>query len=218
MTYPPTGPNPSQPGGESYGAPQQGAPQYGGQPQYGAPQYGAPQYGGQPQAGYPAAPPAYGAAPWGNQRPGTATAAGVLGIIFTAIGFLGAAFTVIVLTGAAESSAFAAVGIDGFPFVLSLVAAVAMLVASVMGFIGAIQLLSGKSNQMLVLATFIYIGSRVLSLISDLIFTDGNAAGTVIVSALIGLVLAVVLIVLARGNDVQQWLARKQAENAAGHF
>ena len=208
MTHPPTGPTQSHPGGD----------QYGGQPQYGAPQYGAAQYGGAPQPGYPSAPPAYGGAPWGDQRPGTATTASVLGIIFSALGFLSAALTVVVLTGAAETSLFTQSGIDGFPLVLVIIAAVAWLVASVMGFIGAIQLLAGKSNKLLILATFIYLGSQVLSLIAELMFTGGDGAGTTIVSALVGVVLAVVLIVLARGNDVQQWLARKNAQQAAGQY
>ncbi|MFV0532361.1 MAG: hypothetical protein ACK5MR_01750 [Cumulibacter sp.] len=214
MTYPPTGPNPSQSGGDAAGTPQYGAPQYGA-PQYGAPQYGAPQYGGAPMPGYPAAPPP-GGGQWGLQRPGTATAAGVLGIIFTTIGFFAGAFNVIVLTGAAESDLFAVV--DGFPMVLYVIAAIGMLVASVMGFIGAIQLLSGKSNQMLILATIIYLASRVISLLADLIFADGNATGTLLVSALVGIVLAIVLIFLARGSDVQQWLEQKKAATSAGAF
>ena len=122
------------------------------------------------------------------------------------------------LTGAAEASLFTQSGIDGFPLVLVIIAAVAWLVASVMGFIGAIQLLAGKSNKLLILATFIYLGSQVLSLIAELMFTGGDGAGTTIVSALVGVVLAVVLIVLARGNDVQQWLARKNAQQAAGQY
>lgn len=236
MTYPPTGPTPSQPTGESYGAgqygaPQQGAPQYGqhgDQQQYGAPQYGghpqggqqygAPQYGGQQGGGYPVAPQAYGNAPWSDRRPGSATAAGVMGIIFTALGFLGAAVSVVVLTGAAEASLFAQAGIDGFPLVLTIISAVALLVASVIGFIGAIQLLSGKSNKLLLLGTYIYLGSQLLSLIANLMFTGGDDVATTIVSSLIGVVLGVVLIVLARSSDVQQWLARKNAQQAAGQF
>ncbi|WP_134322480.1 proline-rich domain-containing protein [Cumulibacter soli] len=199
MTYPPTGPNPSQSGGDAAGVPQ----------------YGAPQYGGAPMPGYPAAPPPVGGQ-WGVQRPGTATAAGVLGIIFTTVGFFAGAFNVIVLTGAAESDLFAVV--DGFPMVLYMIAAIGMLVASVMGFIGAIQLLSGKTNQMLILATVIYVASRVLAVIGDLVFYNGNRAAEMLVSALVGIVLAIVLIFLARGSDVQQWLERKKAATSAGAF
>lgn len=230
MTYPPTGPTPSQPGSDQGGAGQYGQqPQHEqyGQQQYGQPPYGQPQYGEQPQygqqqygqqPGYPVAPQAYGGAPWGNQRPGTATAAGVLGIIFTALGFLTGAFSIIVLTGAADASLFAQAGIDGFPLVLYIVASIALLIAAVMGFIGAIHLLSGKSNQLLIIATYVYLGSRVLSLIADLMYTGGDAVGTQLTSALVGIVLAVVLLALARGKDVQQWLVRKNAERAAGHF
>lgn len=204
MTNPPTGPQ--HPGS---------APE---PPQYGAPQYGAPQYGGAPQPGYPAAPQAYGSAPWSNQRPGSGTAAGVLGIIFTVFGFFSGAMSVIALTGAAEMSAFAVLGVDGFPLVLLVIASIALLAASVVGFLGAIQLLSGKSNQMLLLGTYIFIGSRVLSLIAGLMVTDGEGAGQQMVSALIGIVLAVVLVVLARGADVTRWLEQKKAQQAAGYY
>lgn len=211
--------------GQQYGgAPQQGygqqgyGQQYGGAPQqYGGQQgYGQQGYGQQYGGGFPAAPQAYGHAPSGK-RPGTATTAGVLGFIFGTFGFFGSAYTLIGLTAGTEAGAFGvSSGVEGFTLVLLFLSSIAILVASVMVFIGAVQLMSGKTNKWIVLAAIIYIAGQLIGVIALFtVTTDGVA--TTIVLFFVAILLAGLLIFLAKSSDVTKWLARKQAARAAGY-
>lgn len=203
------------------GYPQQGYPQQGYGQQQGYPQQGYPQqgYGQQGPGGYQGAP-AYAAQPgFGGgkpSRPGTATTAGVLGFIFGTIGFLWSAWLLVVLTGATESGVFGST--DGFPLVLLFLATIATLVASVLVFIGAVQLMSGKTNKLMLLSCFIFIGGQLLYLLASLIGSSGDGIATLIVGFLISILLAVLLIFLANNGDVVKWLERMKAGRAAGYF
>lgn len=211
-------------GQPQYGAPQYGAPQYGAgqgyaEPQYGAPQYaagqyGAPQYGG----GYPAAPQAYGQAGPSGRRPGSATAAAVLGFIFGTIGFFTAAYMLVALTGAAEGGLFGFLdGENTFALVLVFISTILWLVASVLVFVGAVQLIGGKSSKGVVIATIMYIVAQLIALIAVLIVGGGDGIATLIVSFIISILIAGVLLFLAKSSDVEKWIARKSAARAAGY-
>ncbi|WP_199849471.1 hypothetical protein [Blastococcus sp. Marseille-P5729] len=202
--------------GQQYGGQQYGGQQYGGQQYGGAPQYGGQQGYGQQYGGFPPAPQGYGQPPSGN-RPGTATAAAVLGFVFGTIGFFISAYALILLTGAAESGLFGSGSIDGFPLVLQFVSVIGIVVASLMVFFGAIQLLGGKTNKWIVLAAIIYIVSQLLGLISSLIALEGEGIATLLVYFIISILLAGLLIFLAKSKDVEKWLARKEAARAAGY-
>lgn len=194
--------------GQQYGQSQQ----YGQQPGYGQ-QYGAPQYGG-----YPAAPQAYGQGAPSGRRPGTATAAAVLGFIFGTIGFFASAYTLVALTGGAESGVFGfGSGDQDFAIVLLFLSTGLIVVASVLVFIGAVQLIGGKTNKLVVLATLIYIVGQLLSIVAFLILGSGDGVATVIVTFIVSLLLAGVLLFLAKNSDVDKWLARKSAARAAGY-
>lgn len=190
-------------------------PGYGQQPQYGAPQYGAPQqYGG----GYPVAPQAYGQAGPSGKRPGTATAAAVLGFIFGTIGFFFGAYSLVALTGASDSGLFGYTsGDQDFAIVLSFVSTILIVIAAVIVFVGAVQLLSGKSNKFVVIATLMYIVGQLIGMVAILILASGDGVATLIVSFIVSLLLAGVLLFLAKSSDVDKWLARKSAARAAGY-
>lgn len=191
--------------GQQYGAPQQQG--------YGQ-QYGAPQQG---YGGFPAAPQAFGGAPSG-QRPGTATTAGVLGFIFGTFGFFVSAYTLIGLTGAAEGGLFGSTSTQGgFTIVLLFISTIAILVASILVFIGAVQIMSGKTNKWIVLAAIVYIGGQLIGLIAVLVGGGTDGIATLMVAFLVSMLLAGLLIFLAKGQDVEKWLARKNAARAAGY-
>lgn len=216
-----------------YGQPQYGGQsQYGGQPQYGQqPQYGGqpgygqqPQYGGQPgygqpqPGGYPPAPQGYGQAAPSGARPGTATAAAILGFIFGTIGFIISAYALVLLTGASDAGIFGmAGGGAGFALVLIFISTIAIVVASVLVFIGAVQLISGKTNKWVLLATIIYLAGQFIGMIATLIGSGGEGVATVIVTFIVSSLMAGVLLFLAKNSDVERWLARKNAARAAGY-
>lgn len=177
----PTGPDPDQPQG-GFGAPQQ--PPAGYQPGYqqGYQQgYGAPQ---QP-AGYDPAPAYPGGPSAGGQRPGTVTAAAVIGIVLGVLGLLsllaiGLVFQVDVLLG-----------------VLTLVS---VAVAAVL-LLGGIQTMQGKSPRLLLLISYVAIGVNVLTMI----WSATQGAG--IFSGLLGFIIPGVVVFLLLNPQSKQYYA-----------
>ncbi|WP_194291447.1 DUF4064 domain-containing protein [Cumulibacter manganitolerans] len=208
------------------GYPQQGYGQQGygqqgyGQQGYGQPQYGAQQgYGQQQYGGFPAAPQAYGQATSG-QRPGTATTAGVLGFIFGSFGILGYGWILIALTGATESGGQGMFGDaqSGIASAFLWIWVLGGLAAAVLVFIGAIQLMGGKTNKPIVISAIVYIAAQLCFLIAMLVGTGGQVPiGTMIVSFVVSCLFAGLVLFLAKSKDVEKWLARKTAARAAGY-
>ncbi|GAB3302173.1 hypothetical protein [Epidermidibacterium keratini] len=226
QSYPQSGSQPAQSGyGDQYGTQQYGTQQYGqqgyGQQGYGQ-QYGQQGYGqqGYGQQGYGQGMPQYAGGFGGQQtmsRPGMATAAGVIGIIFGALGFFSSAYLLVVLTAGSESGAFGISG-DGDAFlVMSFIAAVGWVVSSVLVFVGAIQILSGKNNKLIVISCIIYIVAQIVWLVGILTISEGEGIATVLVALIISLLLAGMLAFFAKNGDVENWLARKRAAEAAGY-
>jgi hypothetical protein len=176
----PTDPDKNQPHG-SYGPPQQ--PPAGYTPGY-QPGYGAPQQPG----GFEPAPSYSGGPAAGGQRPGTVTAAAVIGIVLGVLGLLsllaiGLVFDVDVLLGV---------------LTLLSVAVAAVLLA------GGIQTLQGKSPRLLLLGSYGSIGLQVLSLIWSV--ANGFDIG---VTSLLGFVLpALIAFLLMRPEAKQHYAAR----------
>ena len=118
------------------------APQ--GQPGWGAPQ--APGDGYTPAPSYSAAPAGYGAT---AQRPGTVTAAAIIGIVIGALGVLGV---------------FALGVYFAFDTVLGLLSLLGVI-AAVVTLIGGIQAIQGKSPRLLLLGSYASIAVQLLMLI-----------------------------------------------------
>ncbi|MGY1739876.1 MULTISPECIES: hypothetical protein [unclassified Blastococcus] len=165
-------------------SPPYGAPQ--GQPGYGAPQpgYGAPQPGYGPPQGYGG----YGGP--AGQRPGMATAAAIIGIVW---GGLGTLFGLLVM--------LAAFGL-GAAFV-GLIALVSLAFSALLLWAG-IQVLQGRSPRLLLLISYVAIGLAVLSLVASLIQDGGSAA-----SSVLGFVIPGVIIGLLFQQPVKQYYAAR---------
>jgi hypothetical protein len=157
----------STPTGSEQNYPQGGAPQ-GGQPGWSAPppppaEYNPPGYSPQ---GYGAAPgydPAqsYAGGPPPGQRPGTVTAAAVIGIVWGAIGAL---FGLLLMFAAFALGA----ALAGLILLVSTALSVALIVAGV-------QVLQGKSPRLLLLLSYLAIALSVLTLIVALVAEGGSA-------------------------------------------
>jgi hypothetical protein len=174
-----------------------------GQPGWSAPQ-GPPQGYGQAPQGYGEAPQAYGAAPQGyggpapaysgapdsgtGQRPGTVTAAAIIGIVIGALGLLS-------IFGIGLVFAFDAV--LGILSLLSIVAAAVLVV-------GGIQTLQGKSPQLLILGSYASIGIQLLSLIWALV-----AGWGFLFVGLLGFVLPILIVALLRQPPAKQYYASR---------
>jgi hypothetical protein len=193
MSSPTSGSDPNHPQGSApQGQPGWSAPQ--GPPQgYGqAPQgYGqAPQGYGQAPQGYGGPAPAYSGAPDGGtgQRPGTVTAAAIIGIVIGALGVLS-------VFGLGVLFAFDAVlGILGL---LSVVAAAVLVV-------GGIQTLQGKSPQLLILGSYASIGIQLLTLIWALV-----AGWGFLFAGMLGFVLPILIVALLRQPPAKQYYASR---------
>jgi hypothetical protein len=199
------GSDPNYPQGNPQGQPGWGAPQgppegYGTPGQgYGAPGqgYGAPGQGyGTPGQGYEAAP-SYSGSPAGyggpgGQRPGQVTAAAIIGIV---IGGIGSLFGLLGLL--ALGLIFAANALLGILFLLSLVAAVVVLV-------GGIQTIQGKSPRLLLLGSYASIGLQVLSLIISVAVGEGFSF-----VSLLGFVLPILIVFLLMQPQSKQYFASR---------
>ena len=163
-------PDPNQP---PYGQPGYGAPQ--GQPGYGP----APSYGG-PPAGY--------GAPSG-QRPGSATAAAIVAIVWGGLGLL---LGLLALTIAFDIGA-----VYGLIFLLSIAMSAALLAAGIM-------VLQGKSPKLLLIISYVAIGINVVALIISLAQDGGQAF-----SGVLGFVLPAIIVGLLMQAPVKQYYASR---------
>jgi hypothetical protein len=177
----PTGPDQNYPHG--------GAPQ--GQPGWGVPQQ--PPAGYNPPPGYPAGydpAPSYPGGPAAGRRPGSVTAAAVIGIVW---GSLGALFGLLVTLGAFALG----LPVAGLLFLLSTVLSVALLVAGV-------QVLQGKSPRLLLMLSYVAIALSLVSLIVSLVAEGGNAF-----NGILGIVIPGVIVFLLKQPQSQQYFASR---------
>ena len=168
--------------GSDQNAPQGGPAQ--GQPAWGAPQEPGP---GAPVGHTPA--PAYSGAPApAGQRPGTVTAAGVIGIVWGALGLL---FGLLAL-----AISFAIGALLGLLVLVSVAVSAALLWAG-------IQVIQGRSPRLLLLISYAAIGINLLTMIL------GIAQGASIVSYLLGFVVpGIVVFLLWRPQSKEYYAAR----------
>jgi hypothetical protein len=167
--------------------PQGGAPQ--GEPGWGAPQ--TPGQGYDPAPSYSGPPAGYGAP--AGQRPGTVTAAAIIGIVW---GGLGALFGLLVT--------FAAFGLGaalaGLIFLISTAFSVALLM-------GGIFVLQGKPPKLLLYASYAAVAIGVLSFIISLAATGGS-----VFNGILGIVIAgAVVFLLMQPQSKQYFAARSQS-------
>jgi hypothetical protein len=170
------------PGSENY--PQGAAPQ--GQPQWNAPQQPGPS-GYDPAPNYSGAPAGYGG-PTG-QRPGTVTAAAIIGIVW---GALGALFGLLAMT-----VAFALNGLLGVIVLVALLLAVALLV-------GGIFALQGKSPKILLYTSYIAIAINVIELIVSIAQNGGSAF-----TGILGFILPGIIVFLLLQPQSKQYYASR---------
>jgi hypothetical protein len=171
----------SSPTGSDPNYPQGAAPQ--GQPGWGAPQQPAPGYDPAPSyAGQPA-----GAA---NQRPGLITAAAIVGIVW---GGLGALFSLLLMLAAFGLGA----ALAGLMLLLSLAVSVGLLV-------GGIQVLQGKSPQLLLFASYAAVAVGVLVFVVSLIATGGS-----VFNGVLGIVIAGAIAFLLMQPQTKQYYASR---------
>jgi uncharacterized membrane protein len=177
------------PGGQpGYGAPGRQQP-YGQPPPYGQQPHGPAQPYGQPapHGGF-GGPSPYGAP--AGRRPGTVTAAAVIGIAWGAIG---AFFSLLVMLAAFGLGA----GLIGLLLLLSLAAYIALLV-------GGIQTLQGRSPKLLLVTSYVLVALGLLSFLLSLFQDGGNAA-----SGIIGLLITAAIAVLLQQPQSKQHYASR---------
>ncbi len=178
----PTGPDQNQPqeGQPVWGAPQQPPPGYG------APGYGPPAYN---PSGYDPAQPYAGGPPTGR-RPGTVTAAAVIGIVW---GVLGTLIALVLMLGAFTLG----VPLLGLILLLGLALYVGLVVAGV-------QALQGRSPRLLLLLSYVAIVLSVLQLVVSLVASGGNAFNGVL-----GIVIPGVIVFLLRQPQSREFYAAR---------
>ena len=188
MSTPTPGSDPNYPpqGGAPQGQPGWGAPQ---QPQGYQPQGYQPQ-GYQPAPSYSGDPAGYGA-PTGK-RPGTVTAAAVIGIVIGALGTLGGLLSLLGIGLVFDFDV-----ILGILALLSFAVAVLMLVAG-------IQALTGKSPKLLLQASYASIVLQLIYLIWALVSGWGYEF-----TGLLGFVLPVVIVALLMQPASKQYYAAR---------
>ena len=195
------------PSGPGYGAPGYAAPGYGAPgytaPGYTAPGYAAPGYGGPgyPAPGYGMPGQGYGVPPWpgppvrrpwpyGDGRPGVATAAGVLGIVTGGL-------TALVSLGCLLGT----VGGDPSSAVLLLFTAP----CAIGTLTGGIRLLQGHRRGLLLGSAVASIGVLLLGLLVGALVYAGDQVLGVVVLVVLALPLPLVTAVLAAHPTVQGW-------------
>jgi hypothetical protein len=169
--------------GSDQNYPQGGAPQ--GQPGWGAPPPPPAQGYGAPAASYSGSPAAYGAA---GQRPGTVTAAGIIGIVWGALGLL---FGLLALGLAFAIGAF-----------LGLLALISVVVSAALLWAG-IQVVQGKSPRLLLLISYAAIAINLITMII------GVAQGLSIFSYLLGFIIPGVVVFLLMNAQSKQYYASR---------
>jgi hypothetical protein len=196
----PTGPDQNHPpeggprGRPTWGAPQQPPAGYEPPPAYNPP----PPYN--PPAGYdppPAYNPAgydpaqsYPGAPAGGRRPGTVTAAGVIGIVW---GVLGSLFALVLMLGAFALG----VPLVGLVLLLGLALYVGLVVAGV-------QALQGRSPRLLLLLSYVAIAISVVQLVVSLAASGGNAY-----NGILGIVIPAVIVFLLKQPRSKEFYASR---------
>ena len=169
------GPPPPPPAGQGYGSAPQG---------YGSGD--APGHG--PTPTYAGSPAGYGAG--SGPRPGTVTAAGVIGIAW---GVLGALIALLLMLGAFALGA-ALIG-------LILLVALALYVGLV---IAGVQALQGKSPRLLLLLSYVAIGVSLLQLVASLVASGGNAF-----NGILGIIIPAVIVFLLMQPQSKQYYASR---------
>ncbi len=184
----------SSPTGSDPNYPQGGGPQ-GGQPGWSPPPppstgydpqgYTAPNY-----APHYAPAPSYGGGPATGERPGTVTAAAIIGIVW---GVLGALFALVLMLGAFALSA----PLVGVILLLGLALYVGLIVAGV-------QALQGRSPRLLLMLSYVAIGLSLLQFVVSLVASGGNG-----LNGVLGIVIpGVIVFLLLQPRTKEHYAAR----------
>lgn len=200
--YPPSPP---------YGQPAQGYPQ---SPPYGQPAQGYPQSPayGQPAQGHsygsmPSAPPEYSTGP--IRRPGTVTAAGVLGYVQAGITLIP---TILMLAGlvSSESEGTAGDTAMGWIIVLAQIAGAALLIA------GGVQIMGGKGRTLMLagagleLAISLFWIIRVAAIDSEGLDVIDAGKGAIIGIAIFFAIMPTISLVMSLGAGTTQFLQSRR--------
>lgn len=211
----PSGGYPQQSGGypqtPGQGQPAQGYPQ---SPPYGQPAQGYPQSPpqGYPQApgygaGMPPAPAEYSAGP--IPRPGTVTAAAVLGYVQAGITLIP---TVIMFSGAISSDASGAAADAAFGWVLLL----AQFVGAALLIVGGVQIMGGKSRTMMVAGAGLEIAIslawiiRIAAIDSGGIDLIDQGKGVIIGFAIFFAIMPAISLIMSLGANTTQFLQSRR--------
>lgn len=164
-------------------------------PPYGDPQgqpgYGAPPPGyGAPQPGYGYGPQGYGGHGAPAQRPGQATAAAIVAIVWGALGTL---LGLIVMLAAFGLGA----ALVGLVVLVSLAVSAALLWSG-------LKVLQGGSPKLLLTLAYVTIGINLLSLVVSLAQDGGNAA-----SGILGFIIPGIVVALLLQPQVKQYYAAR---------
>ncbi|MGB3443230.1 MAG: hypothetical protein WBA97_31210 [Actinophytocola sp.] len=194
-----------------YGQPAQGYPQ---SPPYGQPAQGYPQ---SPPYGQPAAPQSYGSMPAAPAeyssgpipRPGTVTAAAVLGYVQAGITLIP---TILMLTGLASSDASGAAADAAISWVIVLVqiAGAALLIA------GGVQIMGGKGRTLMIigagleLAICLFWIIRVAAIDSEGIDVVDAGKGVIVGIAIFFAIMPTISLVLSLGASTTQFLQSRR--------
>lgn len=231
---PPSGQQPAQPQYNPPSGQQPAQPQYGGyspprgqqpaQPQYAPPnadqqtqQYAQPQY--QQQFGQPQQPPyggyqqGYGQ-PTAPKRPGLATAAAVLALVFgVGFGIYGAAALVFVAAAGDYSSDSS--GIGSGSLAVGWISTLLITAGAIVLFIGGIQTLSGSTVLLLRIGAAAIAVGLLVAFIYGL--AEGASSSTTVVVLILLLVPSGLVLGLSFSGEIAKWQAKKQAWRAAGY-
>ncbi len=220
----PYGQQPGQPGGYPQGGVPQGYPQTPGQgqpaqgypqsPPYGQPAQSYPQSNpyGQPAPSYqygamPAAPAEYSSGP--IPRPGTVTAAAVLGYVQAGITLIP---TVLMLAGAASGDATGA----GSDAAIGWLVIIAQLIGAALLIAGGVQIMGGKSRALMVagagleLAISLFWIIRVAAIESGGIDVIDAGKGVIIGIAIFFAIMPTISLVMSLGASTTQFLQSRR--------
>ncbi|MDO4785016.1 MAG: hypothetical protein Q3997_08035, partial [Propionibacteriaceae bacterium] len=192
------------------------APNYG-QPPYGVPGYGQQPYAQQPYGMAPVAgygPPPHGAAPTA-QRPGLATAAGVMAIISGIGGMLNSGLSLIGALGVyGMTSRLNLPGFGMVIFILVTLAAVGLAIGVIM-LTGGFQLLNKAKTKVLFIACASQIGLTLVSFASSFYVAEylrnstGTSTSTSILAVAFGLVYVGLIVYFIQTPQVKNWIASR---------
>lgn len=191
-------------------------PAYEGPSQASSPGYGAQPPAAYPQATYAQGHPGYGypVAPRPPKRPGNATAAGVVGIVFGVLLF---PYAAALLIAASTLSDRRDPSLPGNAETVFWISGILAVLAAVVTFVGSIQMLSGSNAVIERIGGVLGIAAIWVLAIWGLTQIPGDNGSTVIVTgACVASVFPALVLGLSMSPSIGKWFAKKRAYRAAG--